>query len=66
MGAIMDGLSMGIIKAMPLPVPPIRLQQTYVTRLQALQALITVQRAALSESDALFASLQHRAFSGQL
>ena len=66
MGAIMDGLNMGIIKAMSLLVPPIRLQQTYVTRLQALQALISVQRAALSESNALFASLQHRAFSGEL
>ena len=65
-GAIMDGLNMGIIKAMPLLVPPIRLQQTYVTRLQALQALVSVQRAALSDSNALFASLQHRAFSGEL
>ena len=62
----MDGLNMGIIKAMPLLVPPIGLQQTYVTRLQALQALVSVQRAALSDSNALFASLQHRAFSGKL
>ena len=65
-GAIMDGLNMGIIKAMPLLVPPIGLQQTYVTRLQALQVLISVQRTALSESDALFASLRHRAFRGEL
>lgn len=54
------------IAALELPIPPIRLQQTFATRIQAVEALKATHCAALSESDALFASLQHRAFSGQL
>jgi type I restriction enzyme S subunit len=65
-GAIMAGLNMGLIKAMPLLVPPLARQQTFATRIQAVQALQTTHRTALAELDALFASLQHRAFSGAL
>lgn len=65
-GAIMAGLNMGIIKAMPIPLPPLPLQQTFATRIQAIEALKAQHRAALAELDALFASLQHRAFSGEL
>lgn len=46
--------------------PPLPLQQTFATRVQAIEALKTQHRAALAELDALFASLQHRAFSGEL
>ena len=35
-------------------------------RIQSVEALKTTHRAALAELDALFASLQHRAFAGQL
>ena len=65
-GAIMSGLNLGIIKAMPIPVPPLPLQQTFATRIQAIEALKATHRAALSQLDALFASLQQRAFAGQL
>ena len=65
-GAIMSGLNMGLIKAMPIPVPPLALQQTFATRIQAVESLKATHRAALAELDALFASLQHRAFAGQL
>ncbi len=65
-GAIMSGLNMGLIKAMPISVPPLQLQQIFATRIQAIEALKATQRAALAELDALFASLQHRAFAGQL
>jgi len=46
--------------------PPLGLQQTFATRIQAVEALKTTHRAGLAELDALFAALQHRAFSGQL
>ena len=46
--------------------PPLALQETFATRIQAVESLKTIQRAALAELDALFASLQHRAFSGSL
>ncbi|MDP2419540.1 MAG: restriction endonuclease subunit S [Hydrogenophaga sp.] len=65
-GAIMAGLNMGIIKAMPVSLPPLPLQQTFATRIQAIEALKTQHRAALAAQDALFASLQQRAFAGTL
>ena len=65
-GAIMSGLNMGLIKSMPISVPPLSLQQTFATRIQAVESLKATHRAALAELDALFASLQHRAFSGGL
>ena len=65
-GAIMAGLNMGIIKAMPVALPPLPLQQTFATRIQAIEALKTQHRAALAAQDALFASLQQRAFAGTL
>ena len=50
----------------PVPDFPLTLQQTFATRIQAIESLKAIHRAALSELDALFASLQHRAFQGQL
>jgi type I restriction enzyme S subunit len=65
-GAIMSGLNMGLIKGMPVPLPPISLQREFARRVQAVEKLKTAQRASLAELDALFASLQHRAFRGEL
>jgi type I restriction enzyme S subunit len=42
------------------------LQQAFATRAHSIESLKTSHRAALKESDALFSSLQHRAFAGQL
>jgi len=49
-----------------LPIPPIAIQQTFVARIEAIESLRATHQSALAESDALFASLQHRAFAGQL
>ena len=65
-GAIMSGLNMGLIKGMPIPLPPVSLQREFARRVAAVEKLKTAQRAALAELDALFASLQHRAFRGEL
>jgi type I restriction enzyme S subunit len=54
------------IRATKIPMPPLTVQQTFATRIQAVESLKTTHRAALAELDALFASLQHRAFAGQL
>jgi type I restriction enzyme S subunit len=54
------------LKAMSVMVPPLVLQQTFATRIQAVESLKATHRAALAELDALFASLQHRAFAGGL
>jgi type I restriction enzyme S subunit len=52
--------------AMPFPLPPLDLQREFARRVAAVEKLKTAQRAALAELDALFASLQHRAFRGEL
>jgi type I restriction enzyme S subunit len=49
-----------------VPVPPIPLQREFARRVTAVEALKTAQRASLAELDALFATLQHRAFKGEL
>lgn len=46
--------------------PPLTVQQTFATRIRAIEALKATHRAALAELDALFASLQQRAFNGEL
>ena len=45
---------------------PIPLQREFARRVTAVEALKTAQRASLAELDALFATLQHRAFRGEL
>lgn len=46
--------------------PPLDLQQEFARRITAVEKLKTAHRNALAELDALFASLQHRAFRGEL
>ena len=46
--------------------PPLSLQREFARRVAAVEKLKTVQRASRDELDALFASLQHRAFRGEL
>ena len=47
-------------------IAPLPLQQTFATRIAAIEALKTTHRRALAALDALFASLQQRAFTGAL
>ncbi|WP_298268545.1 restriction endonuclease subunit S [Geobacter sp.] len=54
------------LKAMRIPLPPFPLQQEFARRVVAVDKLKTAHLAALAELDALFASLQHRAFRGEL
>jgi type I restriction enzyme, S subunit len=54
------------ISALQIPVPPIPVQREFARRLKAVEALKAAQRASLAELDALFATLQHRAFRGEL
>lgn len=65
-GAVMPGLNMQLIKELQIPVPPLALQQEFARRVAAVERLKAVQRASLAELDALFASLQDRAFRGAL
>ena len=54
------------IKAMRIAQPPLRAQRAFARRISAVERSKATQRASLVEIDALFASLQHRAFQGEL
>ena len=65
-GAVMSGLNMGIIKALPIPAAPLDLQHHFAAIVQSVEQQRVRQRAHLNELDTLFASLQSRAFRGDL
>lgn len=65
-GAIMDGLNMGIIKSMPITLPPIKLQNQFSARLNKLKHQKTNTIEHTTNLEILFFSLQHRAFNGEL
>lgn len=65
-GSIMAGLNMGIVKAMPVPQPPIDRQREFAERARLVAAARTSAIATLAADDELFASLQARAFDGRL
>ena len=65
-GAIMSGLNMGIIKDMPLPLAPMSLQKDFVKLRASIEAVKAAHGTSMKHLDALFASLQHRAFQAEL
>jgi type I restriction enzyme S subunit len=54
------------LSAMCVPLPPLALQRTFATRVAAIGRLKAAHWASLAKLDELFASLQHRAFRGEL
>ncbi len=54
------------LSATPINLPPLELQQTFATRAAAVERLKENHRKHPAELDTLFASLQHRAFKGEL
>jgi type I restriction enzyme S subunit len=61
-----SGINQGNLAKVLLMLPPIDLQNEFARRVEAVEKLKAAHRASLSELDALFASLQHRAFRGEL
>ena len=65
-GSTSQHLNVKELKSLPIPLPPIELQRKFAKRVEALDKLKKAQADSQTELDALFASLQHRAFIGEL
>ena len=65
-GAIMSGLNMGIIKELPVELPPIEMQNEFSKLKQKVILQKTLMIEELSKLNELFQSLQNQAFSGTL
>lgn len=59
-------LTLGILKNIQIQVPPIELQREFERQAAIMEGLERTQHVSLSKLDSLFASLQHRAFRGEL
>jgi type I restriction enzyme, S subunit len=62
----MKNISQEKLLSMRLSLPPIDLQQAFAARIAEIDNLKAHHRAHLAKLDVLFASLQHRAFRGEL
>ena len=62
----LNTISVSNVRDARLFVPPIPLQREFAAQVSAVERLKASQRASLAKLDALFASLQHRAFRGEL
>jgi type I restriction enzyme, S subunit len=61
-----EGLSLDHLQRFPLLLPPLSLQKDFERRAEQVEALRQSLGHSLSQLDALFSSLQHRAFRGEL
>lgn len=59
-------INMTQLRGFPLLLPPMTLQQRFAEQMDLVDHLKADHRASLAHLDALFASLQHRAFRGEL
>lgn len=59
-------ISMGRLRNLVVPVPPIDIQHEFAERVRSVAQIRDGLAASLAQLDALFESLQHRAFRGEL
>jgi type I restriction enzyme, S subunit len=65
-GVAVRGINLGDVKLMPIILPPRQVQEEFARQAGVAAKLKIAERASQSEMDSLFASLQHRAFTGDL
>jgi type I restriction enzyme S subunit len=65
-GATFREITLTRLRELPVILPPVAEQTAFGIRCDAVENLKRVHRSSLVQSDALFASLQHRAFRGEL
>ena len=54
------------LRSLPIPLPPIQLQRKFARHIAAIENLKAAHRISLAQLNALFASLEQRAFRGEL
>jgi type I restriction enzyme S subunit len=59
-------INMRQLRALPVPIPPLPLQNEFAKRVTEIRELETAQAASRQRLEALFQSLLHRAFNGEL
>lgn len=59
-------INLAILRILEVPIPPLEMRAQFADKVAAVEYLKAGHQAHLSELDALFASLQHRAFKGEL
>lgn len=62
----MKGINVGKLKQIEVLLPPLEVQTTYVRRVRTVRAKQSLMQDHMAAIDSLFASLQHRAFRGEL
>lgn len=62
----MPSLSGSQIQSLPITIPPLDLQTRFASIVESIEHQKTWLKAHLAELDALFSSLQSRAFNGEL
>lgn len=65
-GIAVQGINLGDVKQLPIIMPPLKLQKEFSTIVDAIVMQKNRLQAHLVELDTLFASLQQRAFNGEL
>ncbi len=65
-GGTMGILNAGLLKQISVPTPPLDLQRRFAAIVESVERQKARMRSHLTELDALFASLQDRAFKGEL
>jgi hypothetical protein len=62
----LNTISVSDVRTTPLTLPPMSLQRDFACRVAAVEKFKGTHRTSQTELDTLFASLQHRAFRGEL
>ena len=59
-------INLETLRPLQIPLPPFDLQQEFARRITLIERMKASHRSSLAQLDTLFASLQHRAFRGEL
>jgi type I restriction enzyme S subunit len=59
-------INLRILGELPIPIPPMDLQQEFSRRRENVESVIGMQSASNQQSDVVFQSLLHRVFRGEL